>query len=420
MARYHAPARAPMAGAIITETLESVAREGARRMLQRALDAEVDAFLGRLRYAPGGRQTGYRNGHGRAREIGIGTWPVEILPPRVSDLPADSEPFSSALLPKRRYLSLETQRLFARLYLEGLSSGDFEPAFRELLGEKAPLSGSTILRLRSEWEAEHATWRSRPISERYAYIWADGIYLGAGLEDEHSCLLVIVGARSDGHKELLGMTLGYRESTSSWADVLRDLRERGLEAPLLAVGDGGLGLWAALREVFPATRHQRCWNHRVLNVLDKLPKRLWPETRRRLREVWEAPTRAQCEHRRDELALWLHARGQDQAAETVYRDWDDFTAFYDYPAEHWRHLRTSNPIESVFAGVRLRTNVAKRARVRENALYLVWKIVERLSTHWRVLNGGATVMALVLAGERFVDGVLVTRPPQWEEVEAAA
>jgi len=214
------------------------------------------------------------------------------------------------------------------------------------------------------------------------------------------------------------MGLGYRESTASWAEVLRDLRERGLEAPLLAVGDGGLGLWAARAEVFPATRHQRCCNHRALNVVDRLPKRLWPKARRRLREVWSAPTREACEARRDETAVWLHEHGQDGAAETLYRDWDDFTAFYDFPAEHWLHLRTSNAIESVFAGVRLRTNVAKRTRVRENALHLVFKIVERLGQHWRVLNGGATLMALVLGGEQFVDGILVRRPPR-EKVKAA-
>ena len=331
---------------------------------------------------------------------------MAIRPPRISDLPAGVEPFSSALLPKRRYLSQDTQRLFARLYLEGLSS------------RKATLSSSTILRLKADWETDYAAWRGRPIEGAFAYLWADGIYLGAGLEPEDSCLLVIVGARADGRKELLGMTLGYRESTDSWAAVLRDLRERGLDAPLLAVGDGALGLWAALREAYPATRHQRCWNHRARNVLDRLPKRLWPDTRRRLRAIWEAPTRAACEHRRDELGVWLHGQGQDPAAETLYRDWDDFTTFYDFPAEHWLHLRTSNPIESVFAGVRLRTNVAKRARVRENALYLVFKIVERLATRWRVLNGGATVMALVLAGERFVDGILVRRPPR-EEDQAA-
>ncbi len=186
---------------------------------------------------------------------------MEVRPPRISDLPAGVAPFSSALLPRRRYLSQDTQRLFARLYLEGLSSGDFEPAFRELLGEKATLSSSTILRLKADWETDYAAWRGRPIEGAFAYLWADGIYLGAGLEPESSCLLVIVGARADGRKELLGMTLGYRESTDSWADVLRDLRERGLDAPLLAVGDGALGLWAALSAVYPATRHQRCWNH---------------------------------------------------------------------------------------------------------------------------------------------------------------
>ena len=195
MARYHADAPAPTPGAVIPDTLEAVACEGARRMLERALELEVDVFLGRLRYAPGGRDSGYRNGHGRPREIGIGTWSVEVRPPRVSDLPPGAEPFSSALLPKRRYLSLETQRLFARLYLEGLSSGDFEPAFRELLGEKAPLSASTIIRLKATWAADYEAWRTRPIRARYGYLYADGLYLGAGLEPESSCLLVIVGVR---------------------------------------------------------------------------------------------------------------------------------------------------------------------------------------------------------------------------------
>ena len=407
MAKYHALRVVEAASEPIADTLESIAREGARKMLQAALEVEIDERLGRPRHAPGGRQTGYRNGHGRPREVGIGTWSVEVRPPRVSDLPAGSEPFASKILPRRRYLSRDTQRLFARLYLEGLSSGDFEPAFRALMGERATLSASTMLRLRADWQTEYEAWRHRPISSRYAYCWADGVYLGAGLENESSCLLVIVGAREDGRKEPLALELGYRESALSWGDELRDLRERGLVAPLVAVGDGALGLWAALDEVFPETRHQRCWNHRTLNVLDRLPKRLWAESRRKLAEVWSAPTRAACEVRRDELAFWFHERGQDQAAETLYRDWDDFTVFYDFPAEHWVHLRTSNPIESVFAGVRLRTNVAKRARVRENALYLVFKIVERLSTNWRTLNGGANLMGLVIAGERFVDGLLV-------------
>ncbi|HET8571357.1 MAG TPA: IS256 family transposase [Candidatus Limnocylindria bacterium] len=303
--------------AIVNQTLEELAREGARRMLERALAAEVDEFLGRSRYQRRLlAEHGYRNGYGRPRAVAIGTWPVDVRAPRVRDLPENAEPFHSSILPRRRMLSAETQRLFARLYLEGLSSGDFEPAFRELLGETAPLSGSTILRLKDEWATEYAAWRVRPLSARYAYIWADGIYLGAGIELENSCLLVVVGARDDGRKELLAMELGYRESTASWAGVLRDLRDRGMEAPLLACGDGALGLWAALDEVFPTTRHQRCWNHRVLNVLDKVPKRLWPETRRRLREAWSSESRAECELRRDATVRWLEAHGQTSAAET--------------------------------------------------------------------------------------------------------
>ena len=419
MRRYQTPhALAPEAGAVIGDTLETVAREGARRLLEHALRAEVDDHLGRVHYERGPAFSGYRNGYARPREIGIGTWSVGVRAPRVRDTPPGAPPFESAILPKRRYLSLSTQRLFARLYLEGLSSGDFEPAFRELLGERAPLSASTIIRLKAIWEAEYETWRGRPITDRYAYIWADGIYLGAGLEAESSCLLVVIGARADGAKELLALELGYRESTESWATVLRSLREGGLAAPLVAVGDGALGLWAALRAVYPTTRHQRCWNHRAMNLADKLPKRLQAEFRDRFRALYLAPTRVACEAARDDLAVWLHERSQDSAAETLMRDWDDFTTFFDFPAEHWLHLRTSNPIESVFAGVRLRTNVAKRARVRENALYLVFKIVERLGRHWRVLNGGPTVMTIVLAGGRFSDGVLVQSPPR-EEVQAA-
>ena len=420
MARYHSQHQAPEAGAVITDTLESIAREGARLMLARMLAEEVDTFLGRPRYAKGGRRTGYRNGHGREREVGIGTWSVPVRQPRVSDLPPGSEPFESSILPKRRYLSMETQRLFARLYLEGLRSGDFEPAFRQLMGEEATLSASTIIRLKTEWQAEYETFRSRSITSRYAYIRVDGIYLGAGLEKEHSCLFVVIGAREDGRKELLAMELGYRESTESWAGTLRSLRERGLVTPLLAVGDGALGLWAGLTEVFPGTAHQRCWNHKAMNVIDRLPKRLHAETRRRLQGIWGAPTRDEAEQQRDATVAWLREGGQADAAATLLRDRDDLVAFYDYPAEHHIHLRTSNVVESIFAGVRLRTTVARRARVRENALCLVFKIVERLAPHWRQLNGGATIMTLLLAGAVFRDGVLVEHPAKREEVPMAA
>jgi transposase-like protein len=230
-------------------------------------------------------------------------------------------------------------------------------------------------------------------------------------------LLCVVGGREDGTKELLALEEGYRESTESWKGVFRSLRERGLQAPLLAIGDGCLGAWAALEEIFPSTRHQRCWNHRVLNVQDKLPKRLQKKAREELRALWEAPTHQECVLRRDGYVAKLRAAGQDAAADTVLRDWNDFVAFYDFPQEHWLHLRTSNPIESVFSGVRLRTRVAKRMGKRENAVYLVFKIVDRLGQNWRALNGGRTLMTLVLAGETFANGIL--QPKEASQERAA-
>ena len=293
------------------------------------------------------------------------------------------------------------------LYLEGLATGDFEPVFRELVGETTALSPNAIVRLKERWEKEYEAWRKRPLWEhQYAYTWEDGVYLGAGLEKEKTAILCVVGAREDGEKELLGMEPGYRESKESWGEMLRDLRNRGLEAPLTATGDGALGLWAALDEVYPTTEHQRCWNHRTTNVQAKLPKRFQAEARRRLREMYEAPTQKECEELRDRYVAELMGRGQRAAAETVLRDWDDFVTFYHYPKEHWIHLRTTNPIESIFSGVRLRTDAARRIRRRDNALYLVFKIVERLSRNWRALNGGANLMTLVLEGHKFKDGIL--------------
>ena len=338
---------------------------------------------------------------------------VDVRVPRVAGVPAELAPtgYRSQIVQRYQRAPAGTQELFARLYLEGLATGDFEPVFRELVGETTALSANAVVRLKERWADEYTTWQERPLGEhRYAYIWADGVYLGAGLERENSALLCILGAREDGTKELLAMQLGYRESTASWSEVLRDLRDRGLAAPLLAVGDGGLGLWAALREVFPATAHQRCWNHRVLNLLDKLPKRLQAEARGRLREITTAETQVECERLRTAYVADLVSQGQAAAADTLMRDWEDFVRFYRFPQEHWIHLRTSNPIESIFSGVRLRTDAAKRLRQREAALYLVFKIVERLSRNWRTLNGGATVMTLLLEGCVFQDGVLQPGP----------
>ena len=254
---------------------------------------------------------------------------------------------------------------------------------------------------------------------KYAYIWVDGVYLGAGVDREKTALLCVVGAREDGVKELLGMELGYRESTESWSGVLRGLRDRGMSAPLLAVGDGALGLWAALDAVFPTTAHQRCWNHRALNVQSRLPKALHAEVRRRLREMSYAPKRTECERLRDEYVSELRAGGRTDAAETVLRDWESFVSFYDFPVEHWVHLRTTNPLESMFSAVRLRTDVTRRMKRRDSALYLVFKVALRLSERWRPLNGGRNLMGLLVDGARFEDGILTELPVSVEEAVAA-
>jgi putative transposase len=397
----------------VRDSLEVYVREGARRLLAAALEEEVTAFLGRGRYERGKPFRGYRNGHHPARELTVGVGAVEVRVPRVADVPPAVAPdgFQSQVVARYQRSSQGTQELFVRLYLEGLATGDFEPVFRELVGETMALSANAVVRLKERWGEEYETWRQRPLgAQRYAYIWADGVYLRAGTEAEKTALLCVLAAREDGTKELVALELGYRESTESWAGVLRGLRERGLGAPLVAVGDGALGLWAALDEVFPSTAHQRCWNHRVLNVQAKLPQRLGSEARRRLRAMAEAQSRAECERLRDAYVAELRAQGQASAAETVLRDWADFVTFYAYPREHWVHLRTSNPIESIFSGVRLRTNATKRMRQRETALYLVFKIVERLGQTWRALNGGENLMALVLEGCVFADGVRQRKP----------
>lgn len=393
----------------VQDALEACVRDGARRMLAVALEEEVNGFLRRSRYQRSGVFRGHRNGYHPLREVTVGLGPVEVRVPRVSKVPPEVAPqgFQSQIVTRYQRASDTTRKLFTRLYLEGLATGDFEPVFRELVGDTTALSPNTIVRLKECWGKEYQAWRRRPLWEhRYAYVWADGVYLGVGLEKEKTALLCVVGARDDGEKELLGMDLGYRESKESWAETLRDLRNRGLETPMVAIGDGALGLWAALDEVYPTTEHQRCWNHRIMNVQSKLPKRCQSEVRRRLRDMAEAPTQKECEKLRDRYVAELMEADQRAAAETVLRNWEDFVTFYHYPKEHWIHLRTSNPIESIFSGVRLRTDATRRMRRRDNALYLVFKIVERLSQNWRSLNGGANLMTLVLEGCKFKDGIL--------------
>ncbi|MCH7800340.1 MAG: IS256 family transposase [Chloroflexi bacterium] len=393
----------------VRDALEALVSEGARRMLESALEEEVSTFLGRDRYQRGSEFRGYRNGYHRSREITVGLNPVQVKVPRVSQVPTEvsTDGFSSQIVHRYERVSKKTQELFRKLYLEGLATGDFEPVFRELVGETAALSANTIVRLKAKWGEDYEAWRARSLEgHTYAYIWADGMYLGVGSEEDKSALLCVLGAREDGVKELLAMELGYRESAESWADVLRGLRDRGLCAPLVAVGDGALGLWAALDQVFPETDHQRCWNHRALNVQAKVPKRLQAQVRGRIRAISNAPTLRECEELRDLYVAELRASDHQDAAETMLRDWDSFVTFYRYPKEHWVHLRTSNPLESIFSGVRIRTDATRRMKRRDSALYLVFKIVERLSQRWRSLNGGENLMSLVLEGCVFKDGIL--------------
>ena len=391
------------------DILETVVREGARKMLQAVLEEEVDEFLGRCRYQRTPEHRGYRNGHLPERTLGVGMGAVSIKVPRVRDVPKEvsQDGFHSQIVSRYQRRSRTQARLLARLYLEGLASGDFEPIFRALVGETAALSATSILRLKEEWRQEYQTWKKRPLRGHYVYLFADGLYLKAGGERDKTAVLVVIGVDEHGHKELLAMDEGSRESTASWSEVRRLLKQRGVaDAPLLAIGDGALGLWAALDEVFPTTRHQRCWNHRALNVVDKLPKRLQPEIRTELHALTEAPTRQECERRRDALCAKLRAQRQADAADCLERDWDDFVTFYEFPEEHWIHIRTSNPIESIFSGVRLRTNASKRLQVREDALYLVFKLVLRLSMNWRGINA-PNQLRLLLAGHVFRDGQLV-------------
>lgn len=388
------------------DVLEETVRMGAQQMLHRALEAEVEEFLGRKRYERTEARAGYRNGHLPQRTIGVGTAAVDVRVPRVSDTPEDAA-FASQIVSRYDRQSKTQRRLLSRLYLEGLSSGDFEPVFRALVGETAALSPNSILRLKEEWGMEYRKWRERSLTERYVYLYADGVYLKAGLEREKTCLLVIIGVNAQGHKEFLALEEGYRESTESWSGVLRSLRDRGLtEAPLLAVGDGNLGFWHALNDVYPTTGHQRCWNHRWMNLEDKLPKRLHAEARTQWKAMYTAASREECTQTRDAYCVQLRLQGQTSAAECLERDWDALVSFYDFPQEHWVHLKTSNPIESIFASVRLRTDATKRLQKRTSALYLVFKLVCRLSTTWHPLHG-TNQLSLLLDGHRYCDGKLI-------------
>ncbi len=397
-------------------SLDVLAREGARRMIATALEAEVGEYVERFADERGedGKRLVVRNGRARERRVTVGSGTVAIQAPRVNDKRVDGESgerrrFSSRILPAYARRSPKVNDVLPVLYLRGLSTGDFRPALEQLLGEDASgLSPSTISRLCKDWEAEHARFRTRSLRfHRYAYLFVDGVHVSVRLgEDDRLCLLVVIGVREDGVKELLAVEDGYRESTESWAGVMRDLKARGLNDPRLVIGDGALGTWAALRDVFPTARKQTCWVHKIARVLDALPKRLQPRAKGMLHEIMEAPSRA------DARAALERFRGEfdakyPKAVAKLDRDWSALTAFYDFPAEHWRHLRTSNAIESSFATVKLRTRVTKGAGSKKAALAMAYKLLDAAQERWRRFNGHELVTD-VLAGATFKDGIRVT------------
>ena len=397
------------------DPLTEVLRTGARALLVQAAEAEVAAFLGRhidLR-TEDGRARIVRHGHLPEREILTGLGSLAVRQPRVRDRGAAAgDPqrirFSSTLLPPyaRRTKSLDV--LLPILYLRGLSTGDFQEALAALLGKDAPgLSASTISRLKEMWSEEHDRWRKRDLStRRYVYVWADGIYLQARLDDEKQCILVLIGASPEGRKELIGFTDGARESAQDWRELLLDLKHRGLAVPpMLAVADGALGFWKAVGELWPTTVEQRCWVHKMANVLNKLPKSQQPKARRALQDIWMGATRKDAE-KAFEAFLAAYTLKFEKVATCLAKDRQALLAFYDFPAEHWKHLRTSNPIESTFATVRHRTIRAKGCLSRATALAMVFKLVEAAQKSWRHLDGHNQLPKVVL-GAKFTDGLEV-------------
>jgi len=415
----------PRPGASVADDpLLMVLREGARRLLLQAIEAEVETFLtahGSLVDEQGRRRL-VRNGHAPERQIQTGIGPLEVRRPKVRDRggAVGGEPirFTSAVLPAYLRRTRNIEELLPWLYLKGVSTGQFEEALAALLGTDAPgLSAATVRRLTEAWQEEHERWQGRDLSSRrYVYLWADGVYFTPRLEHERQCMLVLIGADEQGRKELLAIEDGYRESAQSWRELLVRLRdENGLKLdPKLATGDGALGFWQALHEVWPKTRQQRCWVHKVANVLNKLPPSLQGKAKQDLHRIYEAANRQEAEDAFDRF-LAKYGSKYDKAVSCLAKDREALLTFYDFPAEHWKHIRTSNPIESTFATVRLRTSKTKGCLSRQTALAMVFKLAKSAERHWRRLDGSER-LAQVIEGVRFRDG----EPFQAAEEQAAA
>ena len=394
--------------------LDEIARRGAQRMIEAALEVEVEQYVSRLREHRDdrGHAQVVRNGRAQERAVTVGAGTMKVRAPRVNDkrvVEGERQRFVSRILPPYLRRSKNVSELLPLLYLRGLSTGDFREALPVLLGEDAAgLSPSSITRLVSIWQDEYQAWRKRSLADRdYVYVWADGVHFGVRLEDERLCALVVIGARPDGTKEVIAVEDGYRESKESWQELLRDLNKRGMRAPRVAAGDGALGFWAAMRDVWPTTREERCWVHKIANVLDKLPRSLQPKAKAKLHEAMNAPTGAACDKAIDEFVETYKAK-YPKATASLVDGRDKLVTHFDFPAEHWQHLRTTNPIESTFATVKLRQRVTKGAGSRAAGLAMAFKLLLAAESTWRRLNGHE-LLPLVAAGVVFRDGVRVER-----------
>jgi putative transposase len=411
-------------GALSRAMLDEIVVEGARRMLAAALEAEAAGYVEALADEVGedGRRRVVRNGHAESREIKTAAGAIEIEAPRVNDHRVDPASgkrmqFKSSIVPPWCRTSPKVVEVLPLMYLHGMSSGDFTPALEGFFGTSAGLSPSVITRLTRQWQDDHRAFHSRSLADRdFVYVWADGIHFNVRLEEARLCALVIVGVRLDGTKELVAIADGYRESTDSWADLLRDLRRRGMPAPVVAVGDGALGFWAAVRDVWPDTREARCWVHKVANVLDALPKSVQPTAKKMLAEIRDAQDRG---HAVTAINVFTHEFGAKwpKAVAKIVDDAEQLLTFFDFPAEHWIHLKTTNPIESTFATVRLRTKVTKGPGSRAAGLAMAFKLIEAAQDRWRKVNAPELV-ALVRAGATFREGVLIEN--QGADQEAAS
>ena len=404
------------AGGELRSALDELVHAGAQKMLKTALEAEVAAFVSRFEDVvdENGHRQVVRNGHLPEREVMTGAGQLKVAQPRVRDRrgadDANAITFTSKILPPYLRRSKTMDELLPWLYLRGISTGDFQQALEALVGPDAKgLSAATITRLTSAWADEQEAWSRRDLTgKEYVYFWADGVYFNIRLEEERQCILLLMGATNDGRKELIGLLDGYRESEQSWRELMTDLKARGLKAaPKVAVGDGALGFWAALRKVFPTTREQRCWVHKTANVLNKLPRSIQSKAKSDLHQIWMAETRAEAEKAFDTFIEKYEAKFP-KAVACLVKDRDVLLTFYDFPAEHWLHLRTTNPIESTFATVRLRHRRTKGSGSRRACLAMVFKLARCAEKKWRRLNGSGQLLKL-LAGYRFVDGVLDER-----------